>query len=84
MAHHDHPDEVEGPSPGTVNVEMVQLGVALGGRQDRPAIIAVPRDVTEAEMLLLVMAVVDPSGLRAQLRPPSRIVLPPALTRLPQ
>lgn len=70
--------------PQEPGIEMVQLGVALGGRQDRPAIIAVPRDITEEEMLLLVMAVVDPAGLRAQLRPPSRIVLPPALTRVTQ
>lgn len=81
-------DPAEGPEGvtpgGTVSVDMVQMGVALGGRQDRPAIIAVPRDITEAELLLLVMAVVDPAGLRAGLRPQSRIVLPPALTRLPQ
>lgn len=70
----------QGPPQG---IEMVQLGIALGGNQDRPAIIAVPRDLTDAEVILLVMAVVDPNGLRSQLRPQGRIVLPPALTRLP-
>lgn len=71
-------DPAEGAEglPLPSSVEMLRSGIALCGRQDRPAVLAVPKDISDEELLFLVMAVVDPNGLRAVLRPRSPLVLP--------
>lgn len=59
-----------------VQVDMQQVQVKLLGRDDRPAAIAVPRDITDLEIInLMVNIAVLGDQLRA-LRPSSRIIVP--------
>lgn len=55
-------------------IEMMQLQVDLPS--GRPAMVAVPADMTEVELLGLVSWATHPKGLRAGLKPKSRIIVP--------
>lgn len=58
-------------------VQLQQVGPITIASTGRPAVIAVPTDLTDAELLELTSWLLNPTGLRAQLRRPlTRIVLP--------
>jgi hypothetical protein len=61
--------------PGQVQLQ--QVGPVVIGSTGRPVVMAVPPDLTDDELLEFASWLLNPGGLRAQLRrPTSRIVLP--------
>jgi hypothetical protein len=71
------PDPVEAAiaaANGPKQVLMSQVNVPLLGRQDRPAVLAVPSDISDVELLALIGAVLQVGDQLRSQRPTSRLV----------
>jgi hypothetical protein len=72
----DKVDEAIAAAEAKPTVEMAQAQIRIMGREDRPAIIAMPKDVTDMELIALMVSVAQfGDQLRAQ-RPSARIIIP--------
>ena len=56
--------------------QLAQVGPVAIASTGRVFVVAMPPDITDAELLEVATWIVAPGGLRAHLRPRSRIVLP--------
>ena len=57
--------------PSEVVMDQVQVNIGSTGR---PVMLAVPRDLTDAELFELVAWMANPDGLRASITPKSAII----------
>ena len=69
-------DKVDEAIKATVQVRMAQIGIALLGRQERPAQLAMPEDITDLELLNIIAVVLQTGDQLRAKRPASRILVP--------